>query len=612
MKKILLPSVFIILLAAVLLKNAFEEDNTCLSCHKGIEEVSSAHNFPCALCHGGDSSVKDKVQAHASMRGGKNPSSPENWSASCGGCHEYQVKAASSTIMLTNSGILKNTINAWGGIYEKHFSAVSAEGFSEKGEAVTLTEIKELETIAGELYRKFCSVCHLSSPIDAGFDAHRGSGCAACHFSYNRSGSYEGSDKSMKTLRIYPKSHSIQKLPTDTACMSCHNRSGRIALSYAGLYDGNNALVPTKSGEPGPVLTSGGRTLRHMADDIHHKGGLECIDCHTQSEIMGDGYLYENMYEQTEIRCESCHGDGDTPPATLHADIERRLEAVRLNYAKPVSSAAEPLATAKGRAISNAFKENEKFWLVIKRSGEVKEIKTIAGSPEHRVAGHERLDCAACHSKVVMQCYGCHTEYDERAYSYDPIRGETSQGAFFETEDLRTFYPFPLFLNQRGKISPATPGCQTFFTHTNSGGEKVVNEAVFDFQGEKRFKYAPFFSHNIPQRAVSCAQCHENPYFYGFGDGLFSAGNQGSFTSAIICDTCDKPLNSLYLLKDGKLILSASAVRENSRLLNGNEIKRVISANRCLVCHENTPAYFQEDVEYDKVLSDSIHAPLLR
>ena len=58
------------------------------------------------------------------------------------------------------------------------------------------------------------------------------------------------------------------------ACLRCHNRSGRIALSYQGLYDGNNALVPTRGGLPGPQMISGGRSLTRILPDVHHAAGI--------------------------------------------------------------------------------------------------------------------------------------------------------------------------------------------------------------------------------------------------------------------------------------------------------------------------------------------------
>ena len=46
--------------------------------------------------------------------------------------------------------------------------------------------------------------------------------------------------------------------------------------------------------------------------DVHAARGLDCIDCHTQRDIMGDGNLYSKQHQAVEIRCETCHGNDST------------------------------------------------------------------------------------------------------------------------------------------------------------------------------------------------------------------------------------------------------------------------------------------------------------
>ena len=124
------------------------------------------------------------------------------------------------------------------------------------------------------------------------------------------------------------------------------------------------------------------------------------------------------------------------------------------------------MLTKKGRMFPNVFHNRGRFDLVTKRKGLRLGIKTIMASPEHGIAGHERLRCDACHTRAVPQCYGCHTAYDERLEAYDFIRGEEiSDGAFRETEDMRLASPFPLVVDQENRIVPATPGCQTLLTY---------------------------------------------------------------------------------------------------------------------------------------------------
>jgi hypothetical protein len=282
------------------------------------------------------------------------------------------------------------------------------------------------------------------------------------------------------------------------------------------------------------------------------------------------------------------------------------------NYRAQVPNGTEMVLTSKGRVFSNVFRQDGRYSLVGKRSGAIKEVKTVKDTPEHKVAGHERMECATCHSRVVIQCYGCHTQYDERETQYDYIKKESLPGQFSETEDLRTFYPFALAINQRGKVSPVTPGCQTFFSHIDRSGVKVKEGFIFDFRGEKRVKFAPFFSHNVGKKAIGCADCHGNPAFYGYGDGLYSSGNN-TFISPMICDQCDRPLNSLYFITSGEQNTATDIVRENSRIFTKEEIAKIIDANRCIICHDKADSRcYGKEINYDKVLNDIVHKPLLR
>ena len=257
-----------------------KEISSCISCHDGIETVSSSHlDLSCTDCHGGSSLTMDKDNAHKNMYGRNNPSDPSVWMQTCGRCHEYEVKRASSSLMLTNTGIIKNTLAAWGEENGRLYSQNNNDkAYDKHGNIITIDNISEYDTISADMYRKFCSACHVGQAADMGYQGVHSSGCSACHFPYGDFGEYSGNDKSMQGKSIHSVTHEMKTLPDDTVCLACHNRSGRIALSYKGEYDGNNALVPLKDGIPGPNLTSGLRNTRHFQDDIHHAKGMECID----------------------------------------------------------------------------------------------------------------------------------------------------------------------------------------------------------------------------------------------------------------------------------------------------------------------------------------------
>ncbi len=582
--------------------------SSCIRCHTGIEHASKNHG-DCVFCHGGKPLEEEKVKAHQGIFGIGNPEYIGRWENGCAPCHRYQFERMKSNLMYTAAGMIRNTQLTWEGEDGNSYTTHGEKQFAADGTPFAPKPVAELDNLSGELYRKFCSRCHIGAQTTGVYAASHGSGCAACHFPWNSEGTYKGNDKTMKGRAGHSASHAMSSLPDTQVCSRCHNRSGRIAFSYQGLYDGNNGLVPTKGGEAGPVMTSGARNLTHIAADVHFAAGMECIDCHTSRDVMGDGFAYRNMYLQTEIACEDCHGGTEVP---RYREITRENdEALRESkqYKRPVTSGMHMIQTARGRSYSNVFYKDGAIWLQGKRSGRLHRSKVITGTPEHTIVGHGRLECYSCHSRTSVQCYGCHTTYDKRQNGMDFIKGEETPGAFSETEDYRMLYPFPLALNQRGRISPVTPGCQTFVTVTEEDGSRSKSEYVSKFKGSQQLRFAPFYSHNTGKRALGCAECHGNPAFLGFGQHIVE-GN--SIKGTLICERSDsKPLDGFMTMKNGLIRAYSAITREKSRPLSGVEVKRTLSVNLCLPCHDKArdPIY-RKGINHH-ALDDTLHRRLL-
>lgn len=543
------------------------------------------------------------------MYGDGKPGHPECWQETCGSCHPYQLKRVRANLMTTNTGMISNIQSTWAGEDGRLYAARSEEVYDSEGNFQELAPVTELDGLAGELYRKFCSLCHVGRETNQIWAGSHGSGCAACHFPYSDNATYQGEDKTVKGKWPYSATHSLEALPKNEVCQRCHNRSGRIALSYQGLNDGNNGLVPTDKGMPGPRLLGGLRNITSIAPDIHFAEGMDCIDCHTSRDIMGDGYAYSNMYLQTEIRCEDCHGSPGKEPR--HQPVMgENAEALREsgNYQRQVSRGDELVLTSRGRLYSNVFFEEDEVRVVGKRDGKSHESKVITGTPEHTIVGHERLECYACHSHAVPQCYGCHTKYDLREKGRDYVKGRKTPGAFSETEDYRMLYPFPLALNQRGKISPVTPGCQTFVTVIGRDGQKQLDEHVFPYKGKPRLRFVPFYSHNTGSKAVGCRECHANPAFLGFGQHVVE---NNDIRATLICEKSrDKPLDGFLTMEKGRINAFSAITRENSRPFSGKEIKKILAVNLCLTCHDDgkDPIY-QKELDYN-ALDDCLDRPV--
>lgn len=545
------------------------------------------------------------------MYGISNRSYPGRWELGCGPCHRLQLERMQSSQMFTAAGMIAQTQATWEGQRPGiRYGSQEADLYDELGHPLQQREVAELDNLSGELYRKFCARCHVARDQDARNGAGHAAGCAACHYPYDAKGSYQGGDPTMRGKSPNSTTHSMSRLPALQSCVQCHHRSGRTALSYQGLMDGNNGFVPTKNGKPGPVRGSDNRNFTHIAPDIHFSAGMDCIDCHTSREIMGEGYSSASLHGQLEVTCEDCHGSAEQAPR--YRAIRRENESAVLesrSYPMQMRPGMEMILTSKGRPFSNVFHLDGNVLVQIKQTGSILRSKIITGTPEHTVVGHGRLSCTACHSRTVVQCYGCHTRYDKSGSQIDFMKGRETQGQFTETEDYRTLYPFPLALNQKGRISPVTPGCQTFLTVAENDGTISKQSAIATYKGKRQLRFAPFHGHNTGKRAVGCAECHTNPAFLGFGQHVIQGR---SIKGTLICELSDnKPLDGFLTMRNGTVQAYSAITRENSRPLNQQEVQRTLAVNLCLVCHSSAKdAIYRKRIRY-RDLDDPLHRRLL-
>jgi hypothetical protein len=585
---------------------AAREPNGCVSCHRSLEAASPTHT-DCASCHGGQPAAREAGDA----LGMHDLASASHWEKSCGSCHRHQVERMKSSQMFTNAGMIGQIQATWEGDRDGiTYAAQPGARHRPDGTPFDHARVADLDNLSGELYRKFCSRCHLARPNNALDPSGHAAGCAACHFPYEDDATYRGADTTVRGRTSASPTHTMQGLPPMRACASCHHRSGRAALAYQGLNDGNNSLVPTRHGLPGPVAGSDDRTFTHTAPDVHFEAGMECIDCHTSREIMGDGYSGVDMHDQLEIACEDCHGSGTRRPS-LSAVVRESDAPVRESrqYVVRVAPGMRVAQTAGGRPYSNVFESPDGLVLATKRTGRMLRSPVITGTAAHTVVGHERMECSSCHSRAVAQCYGCHTKYDKRAADWDAIKEQDTPGAFTETEDYRTLYPFPLAIGPRGRIAPVTPGCQTFVTVVEADGTVSKDEYVARYKGKPQLRFSSFFGHATGRRAVGCAECHGNPTFLGFGQNVLE---NRSIRSTLLCEkNASKALDGFLSMQDGRIVSHAAVTRTGARPLDDSEVRRALAVNLCLICHPS-PAdpIYRRRLDFN-ALDDERHRRLL-
>jgi hypothetical protein len=531
----------------------------CISCHTE-EKLDTAHDaklIGCSPCHLGDAMTVDKKKAHQGMV--LNPGDLRVVERTCGieGCHPADPHKVKNSLMATNRGILATLLYYWG------------EADTQNGDY----SVEELlasgrTSLALDYFRKMCGTCHLwkqkYEPADAPiFFREKGGGCTACHFilpdglspstttAFDRTDYVPGPDKKKPHPLI------VKKIPEDN-CIRCHNRSGRIGLSYTGIFEAEGYGTPYEQGGPSTKQLAGDRFYLEVAEDVHHQKGMSCIDCHTRDEIMGDGTRYAHYEEQLEISCKMCHSP-------------------------------QPGTTRKDKPVNNITSKDGRFILIGKNDG--KERPLNLPKPEVCVyPGHKRLTCESCHSTWVPQCYGCHVKRDDRETHLDTLSLQETQGWW---EEGRSYirYEKPMLAVWGEEIVIVTPGCQDVVTLVDKEG-KVSG-------GFNRFTMAAINPHTTQTKGRTCAECHASPKTVGLGEGTVSRQEgQWRFTPV------DQGIDTLsgrtvgldtFVTIDGKPLQHGS--RPDLRPFNGEELRRILRIGLCLQCHKDLkdPAYNEYD-----------------
>jgi len=549
---------------------------SCLNCHSNTTSMDNFHDIKtmgCASCHGGNKNSTIKEQAHKNMV--LNPARLEHAKIFCSKCHKDIVKRVSNSIMNTQSGILD--------VLKFQFKETKTIKQS-SGINSLKDKLVSKQTLAENHFSKLCAACHINQKEDI-FKQYtpRGGGCSDCH-RVNKSKIIK--NDSLKIIHA----KFTTKIPSQN-CLKCHNRSNRIGLSYFGKFESEGYGTPYIHGKLSHKLDKS-RSYYDLPADVHHqKGGLDCIDCHSEVGVMGDGKKHLHMEDALDISCKDCHKpifkkSVNYPKASL-------LNALNGNFAL----AKEIAVTAKkGTPLYNVAKDKNSTVIYRKRDGKKFIINKLSNNPYHTQAMHKRLDCTACHSKWIPSCYGCHEVYFKDGKQYDWIKHKKTKGAWMELRSYLRYESPTLAIGYNKKIMPTAPGCQVLMNIYDNNG-------TFS-KPYHSFAYATWDPHTTSKEARGCIDCHFNPLSIGLGNGVLKfKQNQLEFMPFYDSNASGLglsfPIDSL-VDKNGTQFQTFS--RDNARGFNQKEVKRVVNAYKCIICHGKYDDNIYKDFNRSKKL----------
>jgi len=393
----------------------------CQTCHIGLAQISPSHPvdvFGCVSCHGGNGLSLKAEQAHTGLRGGKNPADLRVAAESCGpNCHNGFADEGKNHV----DGVLRSLQGTYAGAIAQvrfSFGAQTTETPLHGAYGVTddhpttpagLSELAAFPANSDHpidaQFAENCldAGCHLSAEPRAEPYFYRSTGCAACHVLYQNDGLYRGVDPTIPADEPgHMTRHELTTAIPFDQCNHCHNR-GNYSLRQMDFLLRDD--LPPLGAPLSAQMPAEGRRLREYYQPIGEftlcEWELDCIECHTSAEIMGDGDIHPNQQEMQYTQCRTCHGTAEELPTVVAVSARHQtaLRQAQMNPNYSLSIGDRVIVTDRGELMGNIREVGGQLILTSKVTGQTYPVNPVLGSGcQQNVEEQESRYCHECHA----------------------------------------------------------------------------------------------------------------------------------------------------------------------------------------------------------------------
>jgi hypothetical protein len=157
-----------------------------------------------------------------------------------------------------------------------------------------------------------------------------------------------------------------------------------------------------------PALTASERRLldyyQPIAQFTKCEYELDCIDCHTSKEAMGDGNLHLSQASAQTVQCKTCHGTLDSPPTftTISDPNDPAIRRATLNPFYSVVVGSQVIQAPDGDTFGSVQWVNGQIVQIGKVTGISYVVPPVQGSAcTQQPDQQESQTCHECHAVDV-------------------------------------------------------------------------------------------------------------------------------------------------------------------------------------------------------------------
>ena len=272
---------------------------------------------------------------------------------------------------------------------------------------------------------------------------------------------------------------------------------------------------------------------------IHMDRGMQCVDCHFEQDMHGNGHIYGEVAAAIEIDCRDCHGTATQYP-TLHTSGPaaspggRDLALLRTQDGRPrfewregklfqrsaldakleweMSLVKDSVTPGHPRYNEKAARAKLMYAGAAGRDGQWDK----SGGPGTQEYAHadDKMSCHSCHTSWTTTCAGCHlpiqANWKTERHHYEG--GETRNFATYNPQVVRddAFQLGRAGAVKGSRITPVRSSSALILSSTNINRERIyIQQPPIAASGFSSQAFAPHYPHTERKTETkTCSDCH--------------------------------------------------------------------------------------------------------
>ncbi len=268
--------------------------------------------------------------------------------------------------------------------------------------------------------------------------------------------------------------------------------------------------------------------------DIHLEKGMQCVDCHFQQDVHGNGKLYAEPRAAIELDCTDCHGTvekratlitsgpaapgGGTPLDALRTPWNSRRFEWRDSklYQRSMVTPDEEwevVQTLDSITPGNAhYSEKSRWAKTVRLDG--KTWGALPADESELAHANSRMTCYACHTSWTPNCFGCHLSMTANQ-RMPMLHNEGLTTRNYTSYNFQVLRDDGFMLGIDGtvtghRVAPARSSCAIVVSSQNQNREWLYYmQQTVSAEGLSGTAFSTFVPHTVRSKETkACDDCH--------------------------------------------------------------------------------------------------------